>query len=300
LPDIGQEYLQGAQVWKGWHFHKNGLGFPAAIAFLFFAFRPLSVDVRNYWVYWVLCVLSFLVLFKSGSATALISLSVGAGIAIYLSLANGLRLSGQITGLLLSLLLVLIAVVSTIIIFAGNVEILTGLVGRSGDLTGRTGLWKMVVSLIMERPWLGFGYGTLWTPTPGTESIIGPLLEHQLRWLPPHAHNGFLNIASQLGIPIALIATTFSIQALMEPLRLYLRTPSSFVLLIVALLSALTVRTLTEQVIFTDRTLNWIIFVALPILLLRSPQRIDMPLKKSNASRKLLPNLRRNKYLKHD
>jgi O-antigen ligase len=298
FPNIGQENLQGAQVWKGWHYHKNGLGFTAALAFLFFSIRIFSVDVRNRWAYWILCILSFLVLIKSGSATALIATSAGASIAIYLSLANGLRFSGQITGLLLALHLAIMGALGAIILFAGDIGILTRLVGKSGDLTGRTGLWEMVVALIMKRPWLGFGYGTLWSPKPGTESIIGPLLEHQLGWLPPHAHNGFLNMASQLGLPITVIAVIFTIQSLMEPLRLYLRRPSSSALLVVALLSALIIRTFSEQVLFTDRSLYWIIFIALPILLLRSlPQRIDQLSEKPNGPS---PYYRKKRYPKID
>jgi O-antigen ligase len=302
FPDIGQENLQGAQVWKGWHYQKNGLGFTAALAFLFFSIRTFSVDVRNRWAYWILSALSFLVVFKSGSATALITMLTGAGIAIYLSLAHGLRLSGLITGLLLSLLLAIMGVVGAVIFFVGDIEVLTRLVGKSGDLTGRTGLWEMVVALIMKRPWLGYGYGALWTPKPGTESIIGSLLEHQLGWLPPTAHNGFLNMASELGLPIAIIATIFSIQSLVEPLRLYLRRPSSSALLVVALLSALIICTFSEQVLFTDRSLYWIIFIALPILLLRSlPQRIDRLSEKPNEPslyyrKKRYPKIDNNKH----
>lgn len=275
FPDMGQEHL-GSQVWKGWHYQKNGLGFMATVAFLFFSIQTFSVDVRNRWVYWALSGLSFLVLIKSGSATALITLLAGGSIAIFLALANGLRFSGQITGLLLGLHLAMIGAFGAIIFFAGDIEILTRVVGKSGDLTGRTGLWKMVVSLIKERPWLGFGYGTLWSPKPGTESIIGSLLEHQLGWLPPNAHNGFLNIASQLGLPITIVVVMFAIQALTESLRSYLQRPSPSSLFVVALLFAMIIRMFSEQAMFNDRSFYWIIFIALPILLLRSHQRMAM------------------------
>ncbi len=282
LPDVGQEDLFGEHVWKGWHFHKNGLGFTASIAFLFFSIRTLSVERINRWVHGVLCILSFLLLIKSGSATALITFLSGAGIATSLSFAKRLGLSGWITGFLLSFYLIMMGVVGSIIFFAGDIEMATSLVGKSGDLTGRTGLWEMVVSMIKERPWLGFGYGSIWSPKPGTESVVGPLLENQLGWLPPHAHNGFLNIASEVGLPVAIIASIFSIQSIIKSIRLYLRQPSSSALLVAALMSALIIRTLSEQVIFTDRSLNWIIFVALPISLLRSRQ-IEILRKKLNA-----------------
>jgi O-antigen ligase len=271
FPDVGQEDLFGTLVWKGWDYHKNGLGSSAAIAVLFFAIHTHSVDVRNRWAYRALCVFSFVVLLKSNSATGLVTVMAGAGIAISLSFANQLQLSGWITGLLLSLLLVMMSVGGAVVFFTGELGMLTGLVGRSADLTGRTGLWEIIWSLVKERPWLGFGYGGLWNPKPDAVSPIGALLESQLGWLPPSAHNGFMNIASELGIPIATIVTLFSIQTLIESLLVYLRRPSTFGLLVVALLFALIVRMSTEQVMFTSRSLPWIIFVALPISLLQIP-----------------------------
>lgn len=289
FPSVGQEDLFGEHVWKGWHYHKNSLGFTASIAFLFFSIRSLSVEVRNRCKYWILCVLSFLLLIKSGSATALITLLSGAGIAFSLSFAKRLGLSGWITGFLLSFYLVMMAVIGAVIFFAGDIEMVTRIVGKSGDLTGRTGLWEIVVSLIKKRPWLGFGYGSLWSPKPGTESPIGSLLEYQLGWLPPHAHNGFLNIASESGLPIAIIATIFCIQSLIKPLGFYLRHHSSSALIGVALLSAILIRSISEPVIFTDRSLNWIIFIALPILILRFPQRKNLLSKKPKAPSKPYP-----------
>jgi O-antigen ligase len=271
IPSFGQENLYGTVVWKGWNYTKNGLGSIVAIAVLFFAIHTYSVDVRRRWVYQTLCVLSFLVLLKTNSATGLVTVLVGAGIAISLSLANRLRLPGWITGSLLSLLLVTMGLISAIVIYAGEFGMLTSLVGRSADLTGRTGLWDMVLSMIKERPWLGYGYGALWNPKPDTVSPIGALLESQLGWLPPSAHNGFMNIASELGIPIATIVALFAIQSVIESLLVYLRRPSTFALLVLALLSAMIVRMFTEQIMFTSRSLLWIIFVALPIILLRIP-----------------------------
>ncbi len=271
FPQVGQEDLFGTLVWKGWDYHKNGLGSTTAIAVLFFAIHSHSVDVKNPWGYRALCILSFIVLLKSNSATGLIIVFVGISIAISLSLAKWLRLSGRITGLLLSLLLLMMAMVGVILSLAGEFGTLTGLVGRSANLTGRTDLWEMVWSLIKERPLHGYGYGALWNPKPGTESPIGAHLENQLGWLPPSAHNGFMNIASELGIPATIIVVLFAIQTLIKSLRVYLRHPSSFSLLVVALLSALIVRMFSEQVLFTSRSLAWIIFVALPILLQRIP-----------------------------
>ena len=271
FPHVGQEHLDGTLVWKGWDYHKNGLGATMAISVLFFAIHTYSVYVRNRWVYRALCILSFVVLLKSNSATGLVTVLVGAGFAISLSLANKLRLSGLITGLLLSFLLLMMSVSSGILIFAGELGTLTGLVGRSADLTGRTELWEMIWSLVKQRPWLGYGYGGLWNPKPGTVSPIGAHLESRLGWLPPSAHNGFLHITSEIGIPTAIIVVLFTIKMYFESLHAYLRRPSTFALLVVVLLSALIVRMFSEQVLFTSRSLDWIIFVALPILLLRAP-----------------------------
>lgn len=64
-------------------------------------------------------------------------------------------------------------------------------VGRDVSLTGRVAIWRVVVDGMRERPLLGYGYGAFWH--------AAPTLPH-LPNLGRHAHNGFLDLAAELGV----------------------------------------------------------------------------------------------------
>ena len=53
----------------------------------------------------------------------------------------------------------------------------------------------MVMDAILKHPWLGYGYQAFW------RGVDGPSVDvHLSGWIPPHAHNGFLDLALDLGI----------------------------------------------------------------------------------------------------
>jgi exopolysaccharide production protein ExoQ len=68
----------------------------------------------------------------------------------------------------------------------GRDELLYGF-GRDITLTGRTVVWSLAWQSIMDRPILGFGYGSYWASQAGAEYYFGD------SWIPPGAHNGFLD-----------------------------------------------------------------------------------------------------------
>lgn len=79
-----------------------------------------------------------------------------------------------------------------------------GIFGRDSTLTGRTTLWSLVMSAITERPALGYGYGVFW----GFDGPAGTLIYPGINWVPASAHNGFLEVALNLGLvgELALLA----------------------------------------------------------------------------------------------
>lgn len=65
-------------------------------------------------------------------------------------------------------------------------------------LTQRTEIWEFAVRKIAERPWLGYGYEVFWGATVDSPSVReGPGFVAQM----PHAHNGYLDLLLQTGIP---------------------------------------------------------------------------------------------------
>jgi O-antigen ligase len=86
-------------------------------------------------------------------------------------------------------------------------------VERSVSIAQRASLWRDVLVLIAENPWLGVGFGQLnfaWTLTP---------LPARAPDVFDHAHNLPLHLAAELGIPIALTIVTLATLAIYLSMR---------------------------------------------------------------------------------
>jgi exopolysaccharide production protein ExoQ len=70
------------------------------------------------------------------------------------------------------------------------------LIGRDVTLTGRTAIWAQVAHFIAQRPLFGYGYDAFW------RGMQGPSLQvaAAVHFVVAHAHNGFLEIALELGV----------------------------------------------------------------------------------------------------
>lgn len=77
--------------------------------------------------------------------------------------------------------------------------------GRDPTLSGRTLIWTLVNQSILARPFLGYGFYAFWqTPTSALANVL-----HAAHWSFGYAHNGYLEIALQLGaLGIAIFAMT--------------------------------------------------------------------------------------------
>lgn len=262
VPEVGQEDYEGAQVWRGLETQKNHFGLTAAIGALFFAIRGTSEPA-----YWLLALVAFLDLLMSHSATSWGGLFVSAFVVTAFLLTNMLRLNWVATLSLLGTL----GGLGVVLLSAVDLGELATRMGRSPDFTGRTGVWGKVWTLLEEHPWLGMGYGSIWFPAPGTESVRNAMLGMP-HWFPAHAHNGFLQIASELGLPVAILAVLFVFQAFVEPIALYSQRPSPFVLFVIGLQCTFLVSNAFSALLFISRSFHWILFIAVSVALLRAIQ----------------------------
>ncbi|MEQ1953929.1 O-antigen ligase [Mesorhizobium sp. CN2-181] len=87
--------------------------------------------------------------------------------------------------------------------------------------TGRTTLWDFAGEMIMKQPWVGYGYDSFWG-TPFLESMSQPFdRDWDIRSI-VHGHNGYLDIALQMGLPgLGVAVWAF----LVTPVVDYLRIP---------------------------------------------------------------------------
>jgi len=104
----------------------------------------------------------------------------------------------------------LLVIFGSLFILSSNWESILLSLGRDPDLSGRTGLWLGAIEKIKERPWLGYGYQGFWQDGGAAMELWA-----KERYRPPHAHNGYINIALDLGLIglgvfICLILVEFS------------------------------------------------------------------------------------------
>ena len=270
LPDLGIQLYEGKLVWKGLFSDKNSLGFSAATAMLFAVMLAWNATrVAQRLLFLVLAGVAAVALLGSQSATSLVAMSVGLGVMLFLFGVARAGLSRTA-----AVVLLLIAAVLAILMLKGiDLSLLFSALGRSSDLTGRQQIWEAVEYLIAQRPWTGTGYGTIWFPTAESEWQQQML---NLTWVAHHAHNGFFQTASQLGLPATALAIFFLLQLQIEAIALYLRFPRWLPsLAIVGFEVAFLIANVTEAYFMVDRSLFWLLQISLPVSLLRSVEHAE-------------------------
>jgi len=261
LPELGIESYEGAQVWRGLFNSKNDLGFWAAIGVLLYV--TLSDSTHSLFLRFACVLLAGMCLGLLGfsqSATSLLAMLVAGALSLYLYIANRFQLGFvQMT---------VLAILFTGLISMAIVNIDTfGLVGRTGDLTGRGEVWRQTWQLIMNRPATGYGYGALWFPNDSTLWIQQSLTDFS--WVVFHAHNGFLQVASEVGLPLSVVALLMVAQQLIEIFYCQYQRQQVGVLFVLAFVVAYLISNYSEARFLVTRELFWIFFLALPISMLR-------------------------------
>jgi len=265
FPEVGLHDYEGKLVWRGLQQEKNTFGLTSTTAFLFFFVRSVSVNRARPWLDWALCAVSLVTLVMSDSATSMGALLAGLTIALCFLIAAG----GRITTLvpLLSVGGGLCVALLVLLLTTGTGELFE-LFGRSSDITGRTVIWNGVLNLIDKHVLFGLGYGSIWFPRPQEGWLQMSLLG--TNWVAFHAHNALLQVASELGLIAAIAAVVLLAQTFYEAIRMFLRTHQPFALFLIAFNAAFIVVNVFEALLFSDRSPAWLLFIALPIALLKS------------------------------
>ena len=261
LPDLGISAYEGQLVWSGVLASKNHLGFWAAAGVLLYV--ALSDSTRSTFrrlLCYLMAGLCLALLVFSQSATALLAMLIGGSLSLYLYIANRFRLGFARMAVLAVLFIVLVGFA------AANIDT-AELIGRSDDLTGRGEVWSQTWKLIMAQPLHGYGYGALWFPTDATLWIQQSLTD--FTWVVHHAHNGFLQIASEIGLPLAVVALLMIVQQMVEIVYCQYQRQQAGTLFVLAFVVAYLIGNYSEARFLVTRELYWILFIALPISMLR-------------------------------
>jgi exopolysaccharide production protein ExoQ len=189
-----------AGAWRGLANHKNTFGAIACATLILWLQGWLTGEART-WKALCGCALAAVCLALSSSSTAVISAVVGGAFLVFL-LWSPRSVRPYLKFIIVFAMLVLVVYALAILRLIPGLSILlaplTLTTGFDMTFTGRSEIWAIIVERINLNPLLGVGYGAYW---------IGPVPEspsYEFVWrmgsfYPGSAHNGYLDIAHDLG-----------------------------------------------------------------------------------------------------
>ncbi|MEG3975634.1 O-antigen ligase family protein [Microcoleus sp. herbarium8] len=185
----------GAGCWNGILGHKNQFSFfMAQTSILWFVFAFYSPKNRRLAI--VFGLLASLAVQKGCSGASRILVIILLGLWFYLSVIKKLPVQWAVV----SVIIFLIISICLGIVVINNLEaiVVDGL-KKDMTLTGRTEFWPQIVAKINERPLLGYGVAGFWQSWRGLENPAHSIIIVKSQFVPPHSHNGFLDLACDLG-----------------------------------------------------------------------------------------------------
>ncbi|MEH2023972.1 O-antigen ligase family protein [Nostoc sp.] len=174
-------------MWSGIYGHKNELGYMMAWSAGVFLHLGLSVH-RYRWLMWTLCGISICLIILSRSTT---SLTILLTMILLLPFYRSLKKTNYKLQVIMITSTLMLLMISSILLL-NNAETVVGTSGKDLTFNGRSDLWELVISKILERPWLGYGFSGFWTSNAASK------LRATYDWA-SNAHNGFLEILLELG-----------------------------------------------------------------------------------------------------
>jgi exopolysaccharide production protein ExoQ len=105
--------------------------------------------------------------------------------------------------------------VSVLVIY--NYSDVMVLFGKDPSLTGRTDIWKAAFLSAVKKPMLGYGYQAFWHNMQGESANIALING----FVPPHAHNGYIEVWLELGLVGLLLVVGSIYQALRNGLTCF-------------------------------------------------------------------------------
>jgi exopolysaccharide production protein ExoQ len=251
-PNLGfSSYLGDPYAIRGAALDKNALGDIMSFAVLTSGYA-LMIGAGSRLLSGTVLLGSLTLVALTPSTTARIVVAITIALAAYAWIIR--KRSNPGWGIIGLMLTVIAATLVALVIL--DYEDLLKLVGKSATLTGRTGVWRVVIESIRQRPLLGFGYA-FW----GEPSVSRSNIWLELGWATPHAHNNWLDIALQLGIVGLAIAASFWLISMGRAIFLGLFTGETGAVFMALILANLFIRSWTESVMLEPAEMFWMWFV---------------------------------------
>ena len=188
-------------TWNGIYMHKNGLGAACVMTMLtsFYAIGQVTGKLKV--VFQATLVVGLLLLIASESRTsqvlALLSMSA-------LIVGRVIPRFETFWAICFILLAVFLVGALTFLLSSPMADPLFAMIGRKPTLSGRTLIWELTWPYVMDRFWLGWGYGVFWHE----DSSIVAWFSHRanLGFTPFYSHNGLIETWLNTGfVGVALL-----------------------------------------------------------------------------------------------
>ena len=238
--------------WQGVFDHKNALGSSMALGAMVSLLLATSAR-RLRWLAWACFVLSLALLLLSNSVTAMVVFST---LLILLPLYRALR--WRYTLAVPALIFAIVLVGAVVVFSVSNWGVVLNALGRDVTLTGRTQLWDVVLDMIRERPWLGYGFSAFWLGSEGPSAQLWLATGQEYE----HAHNSFLDLWLQLGLVGVAVFSLGFVLAFSRTVAWIRQTKSNEGLWPLLFLTFVPLYSLTESGILVQNSTLWIMYVA--------------------------------------
>lgn len=252
FPQYGISSLDAVNgAWRGIYSHKNGLGQSMFVSFLTFYFLSLSnIRVKYKLLCQSLYVLSIILIILAQSGTSLMSV-------VFIFTTSQVLKSLSLTSKkgILAILIAIIIASLLLFVFLINFETLLTANNKDITLTGRTPLWATLWEFILQKPWLGYGYGSFFSGLSREANLVWKV--HP--WVPVHAHNGYIHLWLQLGIVGLGILIYGYIKCLFSSLSKYLVSKNRKMLWVFLFLLYTVTFNITEVSFLGSQGIIWII-----------------------------------------
>ena len=252
FPDLGRmtDIFPGA--WRGVWLEKNSLGAMMALgALVQLAAAAMNPQQRVWWI--SAATLSFCLTLLSTSKTSLLILLMGLSAQAFLVFVKG-GPARAIIGTWSAV--VAVAAVAGLLLVQSDL-ILDGL-GKDSTLTGRTKIWSGIQRQMVGEEWTGFGFGAFWDTSGPARPALRVAADAD--FMPPHAHNGWLEGFLAIGYPGVIVFGLWLLQMWLGTIRALFTSNTSWLLL--PFMIAYTTAMLTESITLNVHDPWWVLFVA--------------------------------------
>jgi O-antigen ligase len=200
FPEYGIDHTGTTGAWRGMYYHKNVCSMTTAFLLLGGLYVPATSFLSRISRVVYVCLSVFLIIMTQ-SATGRVILACLLAYCLATRLVSVLGPRERTIAFIMGTTIAL-ALVGTGI---SNAKAISLFLGKDPTLTGRTEIWKSMMSSIVKHPILGYGYKAFWRGYQGESANVS----FATHWAVPSAHNAFLEVWIALGaVGVALVVYT--------------------------------------------------------------------------------------------